>query len=383
MFGLDIGRDILRAVTGSPQPDVPLRTLSGGDSTLSISANVNFSGLGPLCDALLPLYRKRLYREHFGWVDNIRQVRDPTRLETLEEALLHELSHGENPGAYLAPPESIDWARIDGFAYTRRRRPIESDVSMAQYLATTDRPALTVEQLKQDRIFVYADGLPAPTNAWPVYKCIVFEHSEAQRRFVLIDGLWFEVNGEFVREIRGVIREFPVAAIDLPAVQRRAGGRLEPECDYNRRAGQHLRETAVLDGQVARCRSASSGIEPCDLLTVDRELVHVKHRKGGSSALSHLFAQARVASEALVGDEGFRQDVRRLLRDIRPGWEDRVPIERPRASNYSVVFGILGMDEDHPGLGLPFFSQLNLARTGEALLNLGFAVALRGVPIAR
>jgi uncharacterized protein (TIGR04141 family) len=135
----------------------------------------------------------------------------------------------------------------------------------------------------------------------------VFEHSQAQRRFVLINGLWFEVSGDFVREIRGIIAGFPVAQIDLPPVQRRADGRLEPEADYNRRAGGQLRGTAILDGKLARCRTASSGIEPCDLLIENRELVHVKHRKGGSSALSHLFAQARVAAETLVGDEGFKQ----------------------------------------------------------------------------
>jgi uncharacterized protein (TIGR04141 family) len=381
VFGLDVGRDILRAVTGSPRADVHVHTLSGGESTLSISANVNFPGLGSLCDELLALYRKRLYREHFGWVDNIRQVRDPARLEALDEALLHNLRREGIPDAYLAPPESIDWARIDGFAYTRRRQPIEPDVSVGHYLDATDRTALTIEQLRRDRIFVYVDGLPEPSDDWPVYRSIVFEHSQAQRRFVLINGLWFEVSGDFVREIRRIIAGFPVAQIDLPPVQRRADGRLEPEADYNRRAGGQLRGTAILDGKLARCRTASSGIEPCDLLTENRELVHVKHRKGGSSALSHLFAQARVAAEALVGDEGFRQDVRALLRDVRPGWENRVPVERPRASTYSVIFAILGTTRAHAAEELPFFSQLNLARTGEALLNLGFTIALRGVPI--
>jgi uncharacterized protein (TIGR04141 family) len=349
---------------------------------LAVSANVNFGGLGPLCDTLLTLYRKRLYKEHFGWVDNIRQVRDPARIETLDEALLRDLRRGDNTEAHLAPPEPIDWARTDGFGYTRRRQPIELDVSISHYLSTTNAAALTIERLKQDRIFLHTDGLPDPTDTWPVYRSIGFEYPEGQRRFVLINGLWFEVNGDFVREIQQIVGRFPVGEVDLPAVQRREDGRLEPEGDYNRRAGLHLDGTAVLDGQLARCRAASSGIEPCDLLTADRKLIHVKHRKGGSSALSHLFAQARVASEALVGDDGFRQDVRRLLRNARAGWETRVPVGRPRASDYSVVLAILGAGPQRPGLDLPFFSQLNLARTGEALLNLGFSIAVRGVGIA-
>jgi uncharacterized protein (TIGR04141 family) len=161
-----------------------------------------------------------------------------------------------------------------------------------------------------------------------------------------------------------------------------ADRRLEPEGTYNQRVARRQRTTALLDGTTARCRAAADGIEPCDLFTADRDLIHVKHRKGGSSSLSHLFAQGRVAAEALVGDEGFRQDVRDLLRGLRPGWEERVPTDRPLANLYRVVFAVLGATRDHPGDDLPFFSQLNLARTGEALLNLGFRVGVYGARIA-
>jgi hypothetical protein len=69
-------------------------------------------------------------------------------------------------------------------------------------------------------------------------------------------------------------------------------------------------------------------------------------------------------------------------RDAHAGWETRVPVGRPRASDYSVVLAILGAGPERPGLELPFFSQLNLARTGEALLNLGFSLVVKGVEIA-
>jgi len=87
-----------------------------------------------------------------------------------------------------------------------------------------------------------------------------------------------------------------------------------------------------------------------------------------------------MSGEALLRDEEFRADARRFLRQIRPAWERRIPLGKPDAGDYQVVFAILGGDEDRPGEGLPFFSQLNLARTYEALVALGYRVGVIGVP---
>jgi uncharacterized protein (TIGR04141 family) len=109
-------------------------------------------------------------------------------------------------------------------------------------------------------------------------------------------------------------------------------------------------------------------------------LIHVKHRKGGSSSLSHLFAQARMSAEALLRDADFRQDARRFLREIRPSLQARIPVMKPDPKDYRVVFAILGADPDDPGEGLPFFSQLNLARSAQAVEALGYRVGVIGVP---
>jgi uncharacterized protein (TIGR04141 family) len=383
VFGLDVGRDVLRAVTGSPKSGVALHSLAGSEATLAISAHTDFAGLGVLCDGLLHLYRQRAYKEHFAWVDNLRRVRDPSVHNELDDALLADLRNGAGCEAYLAPPEPVDWARIDGFAYTRRRTPTEPELSIQHYLSVTDMTTLDVDRLQHDKVYVYSDGLDTPTEEWAVYKCLVFEVVRTQRRYVLVNGAWFELDRDFASQIRRIVAELPVAQVNLPPVRLMADGRLEAEPQYNQGVARRQRTTALLDGTTARCRAAANGIEPCDLLTADLDLIHVKHRKGGSSSLSHLFAQGRISAEALVGDEGFREDVRHLLRSLRPSWQDRVPLGRPSASSYRVVYAILGAASQHPGEDLPFFSQLNLARTGETLQNLGFRVGVFGVRTAR
>lgn len=379
VFGLDVARDILRAVTGTPKEEVSFQSLSGSESVLAISSRVDFPDLGSLCDEMVTLYRKRTYQEHFSWVDNIRRIRDRNLIEQLDDLLVKDLCN--NPSSYLAPPEPIDWAETSGFTYARRRSPLDTDLVLSHYLSVSDLSTMSIEQLKKDRVLRFEQGTDQPKDLWPIYKCLVFEASHKRRRFVFTNGVWFEVERGFAENIIQTVTNLPLATVSLPHIQRLDGGHLEPEPEYNKRVARLHPSMALLDGKTARCRLASSGIEPCDLLTEGRDLIHVKHRKGGSSSLSHLFSQARISAEALVADENFRLEVRSLLRGLRPSWENRIPSVRPIPSEFQIVLAILGTHQNHPANELPFFSQVNLARTSEFLLSRGFRIGVFGVKI--
>ncbi len=380
-FGLDVSRDIVRAVTGTPRVDIPLHSVSGSEATIAISARTNFSGLGKLCDTLLALYQKRTYKDHFAWVDNVRRVTDPTTLNELDEKLYRELQREPTRNIHLVPPEPVDWENIRGFAYTRRRQPIDLDLRLESYLEHTNTASLTVDDLKRDKVFVFSGDDESPTGQWTVYNCLAFETSVDSKSCVLTTGTWFEIDRDFARRIKSTLETIPIATTDLPKVHKRDDGDIEPEGDYNSRVASAEASIALLDKKLARCRSTSSGIELCDLLTRNREFIHVKHKKGGSSTLSHLFAQARISAEALISDEEFRQDVRHILQEIQPAWQRLIPAAKPDPSEYCVVFAILGTKKPQPSKELPFFSQLNLARTYESLLSLGFRVAILGVGV--
>jgi len=380
VFGVDVSRDILRAVTGVPREDLPLQAVSGTGDTLAISVRTDFKGLGPVTDLLLSLYRKRTYKEHFSWVDNVQRVRDPTIVEDLDRRLLEDLAKDE-PQSYLAPPEPLEWDSVHAFGYTGGRKHRDLNMTLATYLANIDEDSMTIETLKRHKVSAYEDSGEDPTNAWPVYKCLVFESSHGGRRFVLTAGEWFEIDRDFANGVSRVVRRVPKADVPLPNVRRPANDTLESEPEYNQRVAREEPTMALLDRKSARCRGTATSIEVCDLLSQDGDLIHVKHKKGGSSSLSHLFAQGRMSGEALLRDEDFREDARRFLRQIRPSWERRVPVEKPEPGDYRVVFAILGGDADQPGEGLPFFSQLNLARTYEALAALGYRVGVVGVQV--
>lgn len=380
-FGLDVGRDILRAVTGTPRQDAPasIKSMSGSEGALAVSAHVDFPGLGALCTELLTLYGKRTYRQNFPWVDNISRVRDPQLSEELDRKLLDDLRKGDGGSAYLAPPESIDWSETRGFSYTHNRDTHDTDLSVAHYLGGIEHlDHLTRDQLQRDKVFVFDQSDEVPTDKWQVYKCLVFETTRGGRRFVLSGGEWFEISQNFAAGIRMSLKAIKPLNLGMPKVNQHSDS-LETEPDYNKRVGESNKSMAVLDRTIVKCESAPTGIEPCDLLSDAGDLIFVKHRKGGSSSLSHLFAQARVASEAFLGDETFRKGVRSQLHKLNVAWEKRVPESRPDASKFQTVLAILGVKDDHFLENLPFFSQLNLVRTVRAILNLGLRVGVTGI----
>jgi len=381
-FGLDVGKDILRGVTGLPRADVPLHSLSGSESTLAVTARTDFAGLGELCTLLLRQYARRSYRQHFAWVDNVARVTDPAILDDLDSELLEHLNSPNPSHAYLAPPEPIEWENVQGFNYTHHRRSLEVDMSLRSYLQDAANPDLDIDTIRSDKVFVYGLDEMHPTDQWPIYKCLVFETTKDNHAYVLTAGTWFEIAREFAQRIRRRLRTIPAADLALPPAEKTTDDRVEPEGDYNVRVSRSIPTLALMDKKLAACASAGAPIEFCDLFSTSRYIVHIKHRKGGSSSLSHLFAQGRASCEALLSDEQFRSEVREHLADVGRRWERLVPHNKPDPSHYNVVFAIIGASGANSAIGIPFFSQLNLLRTFESLTSLGYRVTLLGVPIA-
>ena len=117
----------------------------------------------------------------------------------------------------------------------------------------------------------------------------------------------------------------------------------------------------------------------CDLMTTNKQFVHVKHRKGGSAGLSHLFAQGRVSAEILLGDKEFRKATRKVLRRVEPCLQDAVPLDNFKSDGVEVVFLILGEDSSTLKANLPFFSKVNLSNAFENITQRGFHVTIAGV----
>jgi uncharacterized protein (TIGR04141 family) len=77
-FELDLSRDLLRAVTGEPDDKTFIRRLTGADS-LTFTVSTTAHKLDEICDWLLKVYKDDRYKQHFEWVDYLREVRNKVK----------------------------------------------------------------------------------------------------------------------------------------------------------------------------------------------------------------------------------------------------------------------------------------------------------------
>ena len=380
-FGIDVGRDILRAVTGIPRDETQLHGLSGSEATVAISARAEFAELGDTCSALRRIYEKDTYKQEFGWVDNVRRVKDPDLIEMLETRLTKALRKQDGGGASLTVPEVVDWMEFDGFVLPRSGGQIVNELDLTTYLAGAKNAGeVDVARLKRDKLQMKRTSHPEAPREWPIFRCLLFETMAKMKRYVMAAGEWYRIAETLVEEVKEEISTIPVATRQFPHLNRH-GDRIENEGEYNERIAAEDPALTLLDRKLVRCRGAATLIEACDLVSDSGELIHVKPR-AGSSSLSHLFWQARVSAEALLGDGQFRTEVRQKLADQNPAWVNRFPDERPDPASHEIVFALLGAKQLRVADGLPFFSQLTLSRTNRYLRSAGFRVSQVGIPVS-
>jgi uncharacterized protein (TIGR04141 family) len=198
-------------------------------------------------------------------------------------------------------------------------------------------------------------------------QCIYAEITLEDELYLLSGGKWYCVAGNFRKRIESYVKEIALCEREFPAYNDANEGA------YNTRvAAENSREIACLDCKLISVPDRANSIEFCDLLTTEREVIHVK-RYGGSAPLSHLFAQGSVSGQLLISDAGFRRSVNNLVER-----RFRIPSSRPTASDYTIVFAIISRSAKP--LTLPFFSKVNLRNAHRTLTGLGFGVRLAKIP---
>src|SRR5699024_5889426 len=114
-----------------------------------------------------------------------------------------------------------------------------------------------------------------------------------------------------------------------------------------------------------------SQIEACDLLTDNKEFIHVK-KWSSSSTLSHLFQQGIVSAQLLMNDIEFR----RLLNEEIDDDNFKIDINNYHSSNYTIVFSVLFKNDDYDFIDLPMFSKIVLVNSFQELNNFSYNVKL-------
>ncbi|WP_240009513.1 TIGR04141 family sporadically distributed protein [Marinomonas algicola] len=382
VFGIDISKDVLRAVTGSPKAGVNLKNISGGDSVFSFGLELNIDEISDLISTLSDYYNNDSYKGEFSWVDNIRKIKESSEISNLDNHLVTALK-AKNPDICVTIPELVDWDSIWGFSFTRSKNTITPTIDTNDYYANLDVASVSIDSIKRDRLFVY--DVHENETEHQIYKSIYFEHKLSNKVYVLFAGAWYEIATDFMTRINTTLSQIPISSLPFPevytwseVVDGKTKHKIETEGDYNERAAS-THPYYLLDKKLIKSNRTTTSIELCDLMTANKQYIHVKHRKGGSAGLSHLFAQGSVSAEILLGDKAFRKATRKVLKRVCDGLQNTVPLDNFKSDGVEVVFVILGEDSSTLKDNLPFFSKVNLSKAFESLSQRGFAVQIAGV----
>jgi uncharacterized protein (TIGR04141 family) len=217
------------------------------------------------------------------------------------------------------------------------------------------------------------DGSGDPVHNWTVWKCLVGEVSVDGATFILDEGEFFSVRDDYLAELDAYIDGIPESGVTLPASARTTWER-----DYNETVAAASQDFVLLDRRTITVENRTTPIEICDLLSAQRELIHVK-RHLGSSDLSHLFAQGFVSAELLQMNRIFRQRAHTRVLEFADGREgfDFFDTDALVPREFSIVYAVIADWADRTmAQALPFFSKVNLRGVAEELRSRDFRVGL-------
>lgn len=361
-FGIDIEQDLVRSVTARSKDQRFGKMITGRDS-LTVSAKFDAQDIGDLLDLMVTQYDSKAYQTDYDWIDQIADVRDPTRLTALTDNLLLRLNGGNFENIWMAAPDIIDWVDIKEFKYgAGKKAPHTADLDIEEFVASLQGDKIDLDALRAKVVVAISSKDDSVADQWNAYRCIYAETSIDGRVYILNDGRWYEIAKTFADQVEADYAAIPNADLELPNYEH------DGEGEYNEAAVAATAGACCMDRKLIQHGGGKSKIEFCDILTADGKLVHVK-RKSGSSQLSHLFAQGAVAGELFVGDAQFREKLNEKLPEAHKLVDASV---QPDPKQYEVIFAVVGGSGNGD---LPFFSKVTLRNARRRLTSYGYKVS--------
>lgn len=366
---MDSELEMLYAITGVSRVPIFGSHVTGRDA-LTISVEVNLPGIASILDEALKRYASALPAE-FEWVDNIRRVKDTELIAVLDSCLDDEMVAPSNSVLWLGEPEVVDWENQIGYSFdlysNTPRHVVLKLEELVSYLGSRGKN-YSVEILKSQSIHINNSEFES-TRCWTAYRCLYAELSVGHERYILRNGIWFQVEPNFVASIDSFITDINQYSIPLPIYA------FDREKDYNEALCKSDQSFVLMDKKNTKLGGRYDKIEFCDLIRNGTDLIHVKYYRS-SGTLSHLFAQGYVAAEAFVKDQEFRCKLNDSLPNAIKLADPKI---RPEAGLYNIVYAV-ATTKKLPS-ELPFFSKVTLRNPMKTLGALGYNVHIATIDV--
>jgi uncharacterized protein (TIGR04141 family) len=373
---INTDRELIVSMEGQLEdPDLGKR-IDGRDA-VRITADLGPAELRAKCSDLLRESKKKLYQNRFPFFDTIKRVRDPGEIARLERLVANALGQQRFSDFDLFPAQVVS-EDIVAFEFSVGGRPTRVIEPHSGLLSKVIGGPQSPQKIRSKLERLYLQGLDGNGDVvaeWSFFRCLHWEHNDGASVFVLDGGQWYRIDPSLVADVETFAAAMTPSGINWPA----ATATLD-EGKYNETAATQL-DCALLDKTGLIRLPGQTPVEPCDLFTKQRQFIHVKRRKGGSSPLSHLFMQAVVSAEGFVKEGRFRSAFCDNLEKTKAGYGAYSP-DKVSARDYEIVLALIAK----PGArsvaeDLPFFSKVTLRLAVRQLQAMNFRVSIDTIPI--
>ncbi|HYO64595.1 MAG TPA: DUF6119 family protein [Archangium sp.] len=368
-FDISTDMDWIRRVSGRTLDSGITRKLAGADS-LKISMKCTVPELGEHCRRFLKQYRKRSYKKHFGFIDHLRPLKpkDPLCPE-LDEKLVELLVARDEEWVAIALLEMPDDQIVNWRIFHGRKGMELEELDIRRVYDFLDaHPDIPIHPEKIRVVGKNPEGAEL-TQRDVLRQYLVAQVDHKNATYVLSLGQWFRVDKNYMARVREKVRQLPDVTNEL--VLPAWTNAFKTEGQYNKHAGGK-KNWLVLDAVPFHPEGRSGKLEVCDLLSRERDFIHVKDMRD-SATLSHLFSQGSVSATMFKQEAAHADEVKRRFHDfygLTPPAFDRAR-GAPR-----VVYAIATSKQGELADTLFFFSVVNLLQHVETVRMIGFDVAL-------
>ena len=204
-FGIDVRRDLMAGVAAYPVDSREWGKVVQGATPFRHSTALEFDELGDRARRLVEVWSGDDFRDRFSFVEHIRPI-DDERVNVLESIVLHLLASDDHGGFDLVPPEDLGSEAVAAFKLPEEAgTSYNPELTLAEYLRYVGNTRLDIERLIDDRIRA-VDSRGQVLGTAPVFDFVTGQVVFDGRTYVLSEGLFYEVDEEFLNELTAGMR---------------------------------------------------------------------------------------------------------------------------------------------------------------------------------
>ncbi|SEG26054.1 sporadically distributed protein, TIGR04141 family [Thermomonospora echinospora] len=299
------------------------------------------------------------------FIDRIRSLPGKSEIVQHLEAKLEELISDPSSTrlALSVPSECMDdFTSAQTFQVSKGNQSVtvsDLDLDALLHFVGDQPPGSRLRMLKRVRVQMFSDAACENPVSPRVsgHRWLTADVSAGPGRYFYYQGSWYEIGAEYLALIEEELTELfnRPASVTLPPWPRELTGK-NVEADYNAKVAEQDGYTFFDKNTVVTKKFKGGGLEICDILGPDDQLICVKQAAKQTAPLNHLFAQGTVAVEVLRNDREVRRKFLEALAERAPGH----PVAEDLGA-LTLVYGILLKDGQKIAVDSLFaFAQVSL-----------------------